>query len=43
MGKAESNFGLAPNFEALDTHGQLVRLLDFRGQVVVLAFLRGFA
>ena len=34
---------LAPEFELLDTHGNLVRLSDFNGrQPVVLAFLRGF-
>jgi peroxiredoxin len=33
----------APDFEAQDTHGGLIRLSDFRGRAVVLAFLRGFA
>ena len=32
----------APDFELRDTHGRLVRLSDFRGRPVVLAFLRGF-
>ncbi len=34
---------IAPEFEAYDLHGRLVRLADFRGkQPVVLYFLRGF-
>jgi peroxiredoxin len=33
----------APDFEGKDTHGRLIRLSDFRDQVVVLAFLRGFS
>ena len=32
----------APAFEAEDVQGQLIRLSDFRGQLVLLAFLRGF-
>jgi peroxiredoxin len=32
----------APEFELRDTRGQLIHLADFRGQPVVLAFLRGF-
>ncbi len=33
---------LAPDFELKDVEGKLVRLSDFRGKPVVLAFLRGF-
>jgi len=33
---------LAPEFELLDTKERLVRLSDYRGKPVVLAFLRGF-
>jgi peroxiredoxin len=33
---------LAPLFELADTNGRLVRLADYRGKPVVLAFLRGF-
>lgn len=33
---------IAPEFELNDFHGHLVHLSDFRGQPVVLAFLRGF-
>jgi peroxiredoxin len=43
MSQAESSPETAPDFEARDTHGRLVRLADFRGHIVVLAFLRGFA
>lgn len=32
----------APEFELRDTTGELRRLSDYRGQTVVLAFLRGF-
>jgi peroxiredoxin len=33
----------APDFELTDTHGNPIRLADFRGKKpVVLAFLRGF-
>lgn len=32
----------APQFELTDVHGRLVRLADYRGRPVVLAFLRGF-
>ena len=32
----------APEFELADTRGSLVRLADYRGRPVVLAFLRGF-
>ncbi len=32
----------APEFSLEDTHGRTVRLDDFRGKPVVLAFLRGF-
>ena len=33
---------LAPDFELEDVQGKKVRLSDFRGRPVVLAFLRGF-
>lgn len=32
----------APDFALEDVNGDLVRLSDFRGKPVVLAFLRGF-
>jgi peroxiredoxin len=32
----------APDFELTDTQGRNVRLSQFRGRPVVLAFLRGF-
>ncbi len=32
----------APAFELSDTQGRLVRLTDYRGKPIVLAFLRGF-
>lgn len=33
---------IAPEFEADDLHGRRNRLSNFRGQTVVLYFLRGF-
>jgi peroxiredoxin len=33
---------VAPDFALEDVNGELVRLSDFRGKPVVLAFLRGF-
>ncbi len=33
---------IAPDFEADDLYGRRIRLSDFRGRPVVLAFLRGF-
>ena len=33
---------LAPDFELNDVNGHPVRLSEFRGKPVVLAFLRGF-
>jgi peroxiredoxin len=33
---------LAPDFELKDVQGNRIRLSDFRGKPVVLAFLRGF-
>ena len=33
---------LAPDFELNDVQGKRLRLSDFRGKPVVLAFLRGF-
>ena len=32
----------APDFELTDVHGHTVRLSDYQGKSVVLAFLRGF-
>ena len=32
----------AIEFELKDVNGRLIRLLDFRGKPLVLAFLRGF-
>lgn len=32
----------APEFELKDQAGRLVRLVDYRGRPIVLAFLRGF-
>ncbi len=32
----------APEFELADPNGRPVRLADYRGHVLVLAFLRGF-
>jgi len=33
---------MAPDFELKDIDGKIVRLSDFRGKPVLLAFLRGF-
>jgi peroxiredoxin len=33
---------LTPDFELNDVQGDRIRLSDFRGKPVVLAFLRGF-
>ena len=45
-GKEMSNLvtpgDLAPEFALEDVQGNLVHLSDFRGQPVLLAFLRGF-
>ncbi len=32
----------APDFELADPGGHIVRLADYRGKPIVLAFLRGF-
>jgi peroxiredoxin Q/BCP len=32
----------APDFELEDVEGKRIRLSDFRGKPVILAFLRGF-
>ena len=32
----------APEFKLTDAHGRQVRLADYRGKPIVLAFLRGF-
>ena len=42
MTKLISPGELAPDFELKDSDGNLIRLSDFRGRPVVLAFLRGF-
>jgi peroxiredoxin len=42
MGKLITPGDLAPEFELKDVQGNIVRLSDFRGQPLVLAFLRGF-
>ena len=33
---------LAPDFELADVHGSRIRLSDYRGGPVLIAFLRGF-
>jgi peroxiredoxin len=33
---------IAPEFELADPQGRLVRLADYRGHPLLLAFLRGF-
>ncbi len=33
---------LAPDFELKDVQGNRIRLSEFRGKPVILAFLRGF-
>ena len=42
MSKLVTPGDLAPDFELEDVEGNLVRLSDFRGRPVLLAFLRGF-
>jgi peroxiredoxin len=42
MSKSIAPGDLAPDFEAQDVRGRRVRLSQFRGKPVVLAFLRGF-
>jgi peroxiredoxin len=42
MSKLITPGDLAPDFELEDVQGKLVRLSDFRGRAIVLAFLRGF-
>ncbi len=32
----------APGFELRDVRGRLIRLADYRGRPILLAFLRGF-
>jgi peroxiredoxin len=39
---SESDGEPAPDFELRDINGRLVRLSDYRGRPIVLAFLRGF-
>jgi peroxiredoxin len=42
MSKLITPEDLAPDFELEDVQGLPVRLSDFRGKPVILAFLRGF-
>ena len=42
MSKLITPGDLAPDFELEDVQGNRVRLSDFRGKPVVVAFLRGF-
>ena len=42
MSKLITPGDLAPYFELQDVEGRAVRLSDFRGRPVILAFLRGF-
>jgi peroxiredoxin len=42
MSKLITPGDLAPDFEHEDVEGRRIRLSDFRGKPVVLAFLRGF-
>ena len=43
MRELEELMESAPDFELTDTHGETVRLSQFRGKkFVVLSFLRGF-
>ncbi len=42
MSKLITPGDLAPDFELDDTQGEHIRLSDYRGKPVLLAFLRGF-
>ncbi len=42
MSKLITPGDLAPDFQLQDVAGRTVRLSEFRGRPVVLAFLRGF-
>lgn len=42
MSKLITPGDLAPDFELEDVQGKRVRLSEYRGKPVVLAFLRGF-
>ncbi len=42
MTKLIASGDMAPDFELKDVQGKTVRLSDYRGKPVVLAFLRGF-
>ena len=42
MSKLITPGDLAPDFELQDVKGNSIRLSNFRGKPVVLAFLRGF-
>jgi peroxiredoxin len=41
--KQSEDLGPAPEFEALDVEGKPLKLSDYRGRVVVLVLMRGFA
>jgi peroxiredoxin len=42
MSKLVAPGELAPDFELKDVQGNRIRLSEFRGKPVILAFLRGF-
>jgi peroxiredoxin len=42
MSKLITPGDLAPDFELDDVHGEHIRLSEYRGKPVLLAFLRGF-
>jgi peroxiredoxin len=42
MSKLITPGDLAPDFEMKDVRGERIRLSNFRGKPVLLAFLRGF-
>ena len=42
MSKLVAPGELAPDFELKDVQGNQIRLSEFRGKPVILAFLRGF-
>ena len=42
MSKVITPGELAPDFELKDVEGNSIRLSDYRGRPLVLAFLRGF-
>ena len=42
MSKLMTPGDLAPDFELEDVQGKHIHLSDYRGRIVLLAFLRGF-